>query len=201
MCRGGCHGCDPGYHQRKGADGSDAVTDDLDAGLIDGFIRGDHAAFESLFRQFEREVFRWIVRIVREPSAAEDALVETFWRAYRGRARFDPSRRFGAWLRRIATNVALNHIRDTRHERAWTPLDDRAPAPSGPDAAVRDAVVKALRALPRHLYVVAILALVEQQSHAEIADALDVPIGTVKSRLFRATRALRQELSRLGIER
>jgi RNA polymerase sigma-70 factor, ECF subfamily len=177
------------------------VTDDLDAGLIERFVRGDQAAFESLFRQFEREVFRWIVRIVRNPAAAEDALVETFWRAYRGRARFDTSRSMGAWLRRIATNVALNHMRDTQHERRWTTLDDKAPAPGGPDAGVRDAVAKALRALPRHLYAVAVLALVEQQSYAEIADALDIPVGTVKSRLFRATRALRHELSRLGIER
>lgn len=169
--------------------------------LIDRFVRGDQQAFEALFRQFERDVFRWIVRIVRDPTAAEDALVETFWRAYRGRARFDTSRSFGAWLRRIATNVALNHIRDTRHERSWDALDDQAPARNSPDLAVRDAVIKALRTLPRHLYVVAILALVEQQSYAEIADALDVPVGTVKSRLFRATRALRQELSRLGIER
>ena len=105
------------------------------------------------------------------------------------------------WLRRIATNVALNHLRDTRHERTWTVLDDQAAAPANRDAGVRDAVAKALRALPKHLYVVAILALVEQQSYAEIADALDVPVGTVKSRLFRATRALRHELSRLGIDR
>jgi RNA polymerase sigma-70 factor, ECF subfamily len=177
------------------------VTDDFDADLIERFVGGDQTAFESLFRQFERDVFRWIVRIVRDPAAAEDALVETFWRAYRGRARFDTRRSFGAWLRRIATNVALNHLRDTRHERTWRALDDHAAAPAGRDAGVRDALAKALRALPRPLYVVAVLALVEQQSHAEIADALDVPVGTVKSRLFRATRMLRQELSRLGIER
>jgi RNA polymerase sigma-70 factor, ECF subfamily len=177
------------------------VTDDPDSGLLERFVRGDQDAFESLFRQFEREVFRWIVRIVRDPAAAEDALVETFWRAYRGRARFEPSRSFGAWLRRISTNVALNHIRDTRHERTWRRLDENAAAPGTPDAGVRDAVAKALTTLPRPLYVVAVLALVEQQSYADIADALDVPVGTVKSRLFRATRALRQELARLGIER
>jgi RNA polymerase sigma-70 factor (ECF subfamily) len=54
------------------------------------------------------------VRIVREPGDAEDVLVETFWRAYRARARFDPSRSFGAWIRRIATNAALAQLRSMR---------------------------------------------------------------------------------------
>jgi RNA polymerase sigma-70 factor (ECF subfamily) len=177
------------------------VAEEPDSRLIERFIRGDQDAFESIFRQFEHEVFRWILRIVRDPAAAEDAVVEAFWRAYRSRARFDAARSFGAWMRRIATNVALNHVRDTRRERTWTSLDANAPAPSGTDVALRDAVTTALHALPRRLYVVAVLALVEQQSYADIAEALDLPVGTVKSRVFRATRALRQELARLGIER
>lgn len=177
------------------------MTDDPDARLLERFVRGDQDAFELVFRQFERDVYRWILRILRDPAAAEDASVEAFWRAYRGRARFDRSRSFGAWMRRIATNVALNHLRDTRRQRSWTSLDENTAAPAEIDAGVREAIAAALHALPRDLYVVAVLALVEQQPYAEIADALDVPVGTVKSRMFRATRALRLELSRLGIER
>ena len=62
------------------------MPDEVDGALLERFVKGDQDAFESLFRQFEREVFGWIVRIVRDPTAAEDVLVEAFWRAYRGRA-------------------------------------------------------------------------------------------------------------------
>jgi RNA polymerase sigma-70 factor (ECF subfamily) len=177
------------------------VADEPDSRLLERFAHGDHDAFESLFRQFESEVFRWIVRIVRDRSAAEDAVIETFWRAFRGRARFDASRSFGAWMRRIATNVALNHVRAARRQRSWTGPSEDPPAPAGTDTAIRDALDFALGALPRKLYVVAVLALIEEEPYAEIADALDIPVGTVKSRVFRAIRALREELSRLGIER
>ena len=79
-----------------------------DEEVLARFVQGEREAFETLFREFERDVYRWIVRIVREPGDAEDVLVETFWRAYRARARFDPSRSFGAWIRRIATNAGVN---------------------------------------------------------------------------------------------
>ena len=69
------------------------------------------------------------------------------------------------------------------------------------DRSLADAIERALRSLPPRLQVVAMLALIEERPYAEIADALDVPIGTVKSRVFRATRALRNELTRLGIQR
>src|SRR5580765_8007549 len=85
------------------------MPDELDGELLERFVQGDQTAFETLFRKFEADVYRWIMRIVRDRSASDDVLVEAFWRAYRGRARFDASRSFGAWLRRIATNAALDH--------------------------------------------------------------------------------------------
>lgn len=75
------------------------------------FAAGELEAFETLFRQFQGEVFSWVVRIVRDPAAAEDLTVETFWRIYSAHARFDPSRSFGAWARRIATNVAIDYLK------------------------------------------------------------------------------------------
>jgi DNA-directed RNA polymerase specialized sigma24 family protein len=63
------------------------MPDDVDGDLLARFVHGDRDAFERIFRQYERDVYRWILRIVREPSMAEDALVEAFWRAYRSRAR------------------------------------------------------------------------------------------------------------------
>jgi len=164
------------------------------------FVQGDLDAFESLFEQLEAEVYRWILRIVRDPAAAEDVLVEAFWRAYRGRARFDPSRSFGAWMRRIATNLARDHLRAARRAPWSLPADDSIAAPAAPDPAVARAVARAFGRLTPKLRIVATLALIEERSHAEIADSLGVPVGTVKSRLFRAIRLLRQELVLQGIE-
>jgi RNA polymerase sigma-70 factor (ECF subfamily) len=175
------------------------MPDGLDGELLERFVQGDQTAFESLFRQFEVDVYRWIVRIVRDRSAADDVLVEAFWRAYRGRARFDASRSFGAWMRRIATNAALDHLRTARKHAGWRTADDTMPAAPRPDQAVTKSIAFAFRRLPPRLQVVATLALVEEQPYSEIADALDLPLGTIKSRVFRATRLLRKELARLGI--
>src|SRR5688500_14470640 len=82
--------------------------------LFERFVDGDLAAFETLFRRFEPQVRGHLVRLVRDEGAAEDLTVETFWRAHRARARFDPGRGddamqgFGGWLRRIATNLAID---------------------------------------------------------------------------------------------
>jgi len=183
------------------------VQDEPDRDLLRRFTQGDRQAFEALFRQFEREVYRWILRIVREPSAAEDALVEAFWRAYRGRARFDPARSFGAWMRRIATNCAVDQLNAARRHR-WLELDDvgrvspsTGAAFGGPaDPGLASHIRRAFASLPPKLRVVATLALIEELPQAEIADALGIPLGTVKSRLFRATRELRDALTRVGIQ-
>ena len=175
------------------------TTGDPDVPLLERFVAGDPSALETLYRRFERDAHGWILRIVRDPAAAEDVLVEAFWRAFRARARFVATRPFGAWLRRIATRAALDHLRATRRrpERRLGELDP--PAPADGDLAARDAISRALRRLPAKLQVVAILALVEERPYAEIAEALDLPIGTVKSRLSRASARLRAELSRQGI--
>jgi RNA polymerase sigma-70 factor (ECF subfamily) len=175
------------------------------------FVHGDRDAFETLFRDFQREAYRWILRIVRDRAAADDALIDTFWRAYRGRGRFDPSRSFGAWLRRIATRAAIDQLHAGRSRR-WLSLETVGPLVTvgrGPalvqqpssiaPAGSADAIAGAFASLPPKLRVVATLALIEERRLAEIADALDVPLGTVKSRLFRATQRLRKELARRGV--
>src|SRR6266853_1789500 len=82
--------------------------------LLRRFAQGDVEAFETLFRQFQGVVYGWIVRIVREPSVAEELTVEAFWRAYKARTRCDAEANFGAWMRRIATNLAIDHLRQRR---------------------------------------------------------------------------------------
>jgi RNA polymerase sigma-70 factor (ECF subfamily) len=84
--------------------------------LLNRFKEGDLVAFEALFRQYQAEVYGWILRIVRDPGVAEDLTVETFWRIYRARTRFSPQAAFGAWARRIATNLAIDHLRQRRPE-------------------------------------------------------------------------------------
>jgi RNA polymerase sigma-70 factor (ECF subfamily) len=165
------------------------------------FCHGDLDAFEALFRQHQGEVHGWIVRIVRDPAAAEDLTVETFWRIYRARARFDPARGFGAWARRIATNAALDHLRTVRPE---TGLPDELASPPLPDPGISEEIRRktaaAFRRLPPTLQVAATLALIEEQPYKEIAEALGISTGAVKLRIFRALRLLRKELKRQGIE-
>lgn len=175
------------------------MPNEADAGVLRRFVEGDPDAFESLFRQFEIEVYRWILRIVRDASSAEDVLVEVFWRAYRARAHFDPSRSFGAWMRTIATNAARDHLRALRPLASRFTTTEDIGAPTTADSGLNESVARAFRKLPPKLQVVATLALIEGRPYAEIADALDLPVGTVKSRAFRAVRALRKELARVGI--
>jgi RNA polymerase sigma-70 factor, ECF subfamily len=175
------------------------MSDEIDGELLSRFIAGDQDAFESIFRQFQREVYHWIVRIVRDASAAEDVLVEAFWRAYRARARFDCSRSFGAWMRRIATNAALDHLKSARALASRFVSGNQCEGQASADRETSEAVAHAFRKLPPKLRVVATLALIEELPYAEIADALDLPVGTVKSRIFRATASLRKELIRSGI--
>jgi len=175
------------------------MPDELNRELLKRFVEGDQDAFESLFRQFEAEVYRWVMRIVRDSGIAEDVLVEAFWRAYRGRAHFDPSRSFGAWMRRIATNSACDHLRKMLPLASRITTADGIAGPKSADRVQGESIALAFRKLPPKLQLVATLALIEGQSHAEIAEELDLPVGTVKSRLFRALCALRKELARLGI--
>jgi RNA polymerase sigma-70 factor (ECF subfamily) len=169
----------------------------MDAAAVEAFVSGDQAAFEALFRAHQRDVYGWIVRLVRDPSAAEDLTIETFWRIYRSRARFDPSRSFGAWARRIAINVAIDHLNRAGADRArFAPLEDAGGAAA--PAADRDAhrsIVRAFLRLPATLRVTARLALVDERPYQEIAELLGVSVGAVKSRVFRATRLLREELA------
>jgi len=168
--------------------------------LLERFTQGDPEAFEELFRRFQGPVFAWIVRIVRDRGIAEDLTVETFWRIYRARRRFTLDGNFGAWAYRIATNLALSHVRRARTEEE---LDEEPAVAESQDAAERQETVaqvrRAFQRLPPRLRVTVIMALVEERSYPEIAEALGVPLGTVKSRVFRAVRILRKDLGRLRV--
>jgi RNA polymerase sigma-70 factor (ECF subfamily) len=168
--------------------------------LLERFAAGDLDAFEVLFRRHQKQVYAWIVRIVRDPGIAEDGTVETFWRIYRSHARFDPAGNFAAWSYRIATNVALDQLRKTRFE---TELPEDLVATSQTDSALqreqRDGIRRAFSELPAKYRLVATLALIEEQPYETIADAANISVGLVKVRVFRAVRMLRKKLSGLNL--
>jgi RNA polymerase sigma-70 factor (ECF subfamily) len=171
----------------------------MDAALLERFSQGDLVAFESLFREFQGPVYGWIVRIVRDRGAAEELTVETFWRAWNARARFDARRgTFGAWARRIASNLALNHLKRANVGRVLNPSGrvENPPHITDPavDAETRESIARAFRELPPKLQAAATLALIEQEPYDEIARGLGISVNGVKSRVFRAVRILRTKL-------
>lgn len=169
--------------------------------VLDRFAQGDLEAFEALFRRFQGEVYGWIIRIVRDRGIAEDLTVETFWRIHRAHARFNPEGNFGAWARRIATNAALDHLKTARREVA---LPEYLAARAQPDPAVHqeahERIDRAFRELPAKLRVPATLALIEEESHEQIAEGLGISVGAVKLRVFRAVRLLRKKLKGVSVE-
>lgn len=169
--------------------------------LLKRFAEGDLDAFEKLFRQFEKQVYAWIVRIVRDTGVAEDLTVETFWRIYRSRMRFDPESDFAPWARRIAANLAIDHLKHRRLERE---LPDEVMQETSPNPALqhetREQIRRAFHSLPTYLQLTATLALIEERPYKEIAESLGKSESAIRVRVFRAVRALRKELRRMGVK-
>lgn len=176
-----------------------------DAGsVLSRFRHGDIDAFETLFRTHQRSVQGWVLRIVRDLSAAEDVTIESFWRMHQAHARFDPERGFEPWARRIATHAAVDWLRRKKRESEMTPEQwDTVPAPAAGDPAMsselRAKTDQAFARLPAKLRVAALLAIVEELPHKEVADSLGISVGAVKLRVFRALRLLRKDLREQGI--
>jgi RNA polymerase sigma-70 factor (ECF subfamily) len=182
---------------------SDSVPEPSDSVLV-RFRRGDLDAFESLFRLHQRSVYGWILRIVRDPAAAEDLTVETFWRIHRAHDRFESARPFEPWARRIATRAALDWLRARRPESELTDQDvadlpSKSAADPGIAAEIRLKTAQAFARLPPNLRIAAVLSLIEEQPHREVAAALGISVGAVKLRVFRAIRLLRKDLLKQGI--
>jgi len=174
------------------------------SGVLDEFRQGSVAAFETLFRLHQRAVYGWILRIVRNPAAAEDLTVETFWRIHRAHARFQPVMGFEGWARRIATYAALDWLRSTRRETELTAEtfgELAAPAATDPavSAEIREKTAQAFERLPPKLRIAAVLAVVQEQPQKDVAAALGISVAAVKLRVFRALRLLRKDLASQGI--
>ncbi|MGO9318263.1 MAG: RNA polymerase sigma factor [Terracidiphilus sp.] len=172
--------------------------------VLNQFRQGDMDAFEALFRQHQRAVYGWILRIVRNPATAEELTVESFWRIHRARVRFDPARGFEGWARRIATRVAFDWLRTSRAKSEVSmEVCAELPAPSAADPAVtaeiRMKTALAFGRLPPKLRIAATLAVIEELPRKDVAAALGISVVAVKLRVFRALRLLRTDLERQGI--
>jgi len=181
-----------------------------DAALARSAARGDRTAFARLVDLHKRTVLGLCARLLRDPEEARDAAQEAFVRAYASLERYDPEQAFAPWLLRIARNHCLDVLRRRLPEARTVALDadpdDSGPrdladpgAPRGDDVIERRetaaALARAVDALPGNYREVVHLFHVEHLSYKEIAETLDVPIGTVMTWLHRARGRLRAALA------
>ena len=166
-------------------------------------MSGDENAYAEIVERYGSRVYNLALRITGDRDAANDCAQEAFIRAYRALTSYDQSLPFHPWLLRIATNTSLNHVqRWHAHEHPVDEMPDRAePEERSPEAlAVRreevGEVLAAINGLPAPYRAALTLRHFHELSYEEIARALDLPLGTVKTHLHRARAALLRELQR-----
>ena len=163
-----------------------------DAELLSAARTGDLEAFEALVRAHTRVVYAHALRFFGDPTAAEDTVQEVWIKVYRSLATFDERARFSTWLYRVTRNTCVDQMRaGSRRPVPVEPLDTiAAPGDLANEVALTASVEHAMRSLaPEDRDAFSAVALFGL-SYAETAESLGVPVGTVKSRVFRARRAL-----------
>jgi RNA polymerase sigma-70 factor, ECF subfamily len=172
---------------------------------------GDQSAFDYLVQKYRRPLVSFMYRMARNTAAAEDLAQEVFLRVYRSRQTYEASAKFTTWLYRIATNLAVNHARDTRHERpevtvsldepdeeTGTTLDVADGAVTVEESLVRRERTLAIRAkveaLPERQKLAVIMHKYQQMDYKQIAEVLKLSESATKSLLFRAYETLREQL-------
>jgi RNA polymerase sigma-70 factor (ECF subfamily) len=193
------------------ADPSVSAEIPSDADIMLQVKAGDQSAFDYLVKKYRRPMVSFMYRMVHNSAMAEDLAQEVFLRVYRSREGYEPSAKFTTWLYRIATNLAVNHARDTRHERPENvvrldePDDDTGLSfdlpdvkPSAEDALLRRERMEAIRArvqgLPERQRTAVIMHKYQQMDYHQIAEVLKLSESATKSLLFRAYQTLRGQL-------
>ena len=172
---------------------------------------GDQSAFDFLVQKYRRPLVRFMYRMARNTAAAEDLAQEVFLRVYRSRQTYEASAKFTTWLYRIATNLAVNHARDTRKDRPEVTVSlDEPDEETGTTMDVADGTITAEEALVRRERTLAIRSKVEalperqrlavimhkyqQMDYKQISEVLKLSESATKSLLFRAYETLRDQL-------
>lgn len=181
------------------------LSQQLDVDLVRRVQRGDSAAFDLLVRKYQHRIVALVGRYVSDWSECQDIAQDTFLRAYRALGHFRGDAQFYTWLHRIAVNTAKNHLVAHRRRPPTDDIDveDAAQFESGmrlrdTDTPERElmrqqmeqTVMRAVEGLPEELRQAITLREVEGLSYEEIAQRMDCPIGTVRSRIFRAREAI-----------
>ena len=184
---------------------------DPDAEVMLRAKAGDQSAFEYLVQKYRRPIVSFMFRMARNAAAAEDLAQEVFLRVYRSRENYEASAKFTTWLYRIATNLAVNHARDTRHERPEMQVNlDEPGEESGTTLEVPDTSLTAeqqmvrrermlairmkVEALPEQQKLAVIMHKYQQMDYKQIAEVLKKSESATKSLLFRAYETLREQL-------
>jgi RNA polymerase sigma-70 factor (ECF subfamily) len=182
------------------------------AGDVLAVQRGDRDAFGALMARYQNRLYRYLLRWVREPAAAEDLFQQTWLRVVENIRRFDPNRNFDAWLFAVARNLAIDHLRRYRPDSLEEPAGEALPVierfatdtPGALERVLRSEqaafVQKALESQPPVYREVLSLRFEEEMKLEEIAEVLAIPLSTVKSRLGRALERMRASLLRLQPE-
>src|SRR6187399_3375247 len=183
---------------------------EIDQQLVEKAQRGDKRAFEMLVVKYQRKLERLLSRVIRDPAEIEDVAQEAFIKAYRALPNFRGDSAFYTWLYRIGINTAKNHLIALGRRAPTTTEYDNEEAESFEDAEqLRDSstpeselegkeiaatVNRAMDALPADLRTAITLREIEGLSYEEIASVMNCPVGTVRSRIFRARDAIVAEL-------
>jgi RNA polymerase sigma-70 factor (ECF subfamily) len=184
-------------------------TEATDLVLVERVQRGEGGAFDYLVVRYRHKVLKLIMRYVRDPVEAEDVAQEAFLKAYRALPSFRGDSAFYTWLYRIAINTAKNALVSSRRRPVDYDLDLQDPEQYDMQARlkdaetpegllltdeIRDTVNSAIEHLPEDLRTAIVLRELEGMSYEEIAAAMDCPVGTVRSRIFRAREAIDKRL-------
>ncbi len=182
-----------------------------DAEIMLRVRQGDDAGFNYLIQKYQRQIVHFMFRMVHNQAVAEELAQEVFLRVYRSRETYRAEARFSTWLYRIATNLGVNHARDTKHERAAQNVYLDAPDPetgSTPDVAdatpdvehnlLRDERLSAIRAhvleLPERQRTAVLMHKYQGMDYKQIGEVLKLSESATKSLLFRAYQTLRESL-------
>ena len=185
---------------------------EYDAELMLRVKEGDCASFDLLLEKYRLPVIHFLYRMVQNHGISEELAQEVFLRVYRSRATYEPTAKFTTWLFRIATHLALNWLRDGRHEKGQERLDDDVGLAASRDVADRtpsvehslvrqarlEEVRRAVQMLPEKQRAAVLMHKYEEMEYSQIAVVLSCSESAVKSLLFRAYETLRARLAHMA---